>query len=195
MNPVYQGQIDVFCAAYAVINAMRRIHEIRILRCRELLHEALLDAARNPEWFATILKQQTDYVDWVDSMLEKQVQSGMLHVERPFSNQLSGPKTVSPEELWSTLEHWLGCNTRRAVVFQFVRHLVPTQIVIRHWSCGYTMQEQLLPLLDSSLEPGSVHSIAKNSLITDESRGVVGKIMIVPHTVRLLCAGSEERLS
>ncbi len=196
MNPVYQGQIDVFCAAYAVINAMRRIHEIRILRCRELLHEALLDAAKDPEHLAIMLKQQTDYTDWVDAMLERQVQRGALHVERPFSDTTSGSDTVPAAELWNTLERWLnGGTTHRAAIFQFVRHLVPTQIVIRHWTCGYTIQDNLLPLLDSNLEPGSIHIIPKSALITDESRGVAGKILIVPHTVRLLCAGSERRFS
>ena len=31
MNPAYQGQLDVFCAAYAVINAMRHINATRLL--------------------------------------------------------------------------------------------------------------------------------------------------------------------
>ena len=51
MNPAYQGQLDVFCAAYAVINAMRHINATRLLTCRAILHEALLDAARDEESF------------------------------------------------------------------------------------------------------------------------------------------------
>ena len=195
MNPIYQGQVDVFCAAYAVINAIRRIHESRLLHCRELLHEALLDAAANPEYFATILKQQTDYASWVDSMLERQVQRGTLYVEKPFSSTGSHSEAIPPERLWETLEQWLNRTSRRAVIFQFIRHLIPTQLVIRHWSCGYIIQEDILSLLDSSLEPGSVHSIPKKNLVTDESQGVTGKILIVPHTVRLLCASSDRRLS
>ena len=46
MNPAYQGQLDVFCAAYAVINAMRHINATRLLTCRAILHEAL-PAMRN----------------------------------------------------------------------------------------------------------------------------------------------------
>ena len=45
MNPAYQGQLDVFCAAYAVINAMRHINATRLLTCRAILHEALLDVS------------------------------------------------------------------------------------------------------------------------------------------------------
>ncbi len=194
MNPAYQGQIDVFCAAYAVINAMRRIHGTRLLGCRELLHEALLDAAGKPEFFAALLKQQTDYVDWVDAMLGRLTRKGMLHVETPYPDSFPGPDAVPPAELWTTLERWLSGNPRRAVVFQFVRHLVPAQIVIRHWTCGCTPQEDVLPLFDSSLEPGAVHAIDKDALSTDESRGVAGKILIVPYTVRLLRAKTERRM-
>ena len=63
MNPAYQGQLDVFCAAYAVINAMRHMNATRLLTCRAILHEALLDAARDEESFCALLEQRTDYVD------------------------------------------------------------------------------------------------------------------------------------
>ena len=36
----YQGQLDVFCAAYAVLNALRLLHGLRPLEARLLLHEA-----------------------------------------------------------------------------------------------------------------------------------------------------------
>ena len=71
MNPAYQGQLDVFCAAYAVINAMRHMNATRLLTCRAILHEALLDAARDEESFCALLEQRTDYVDWVDAMLSR----------------------------------------------------------------------------------------------------------------------------
>lgn len=57
MNPAYQGQVDVFCAAYAVINAMRHLHATRLLACRNILHEALIDAARDEGFFRALLEQ------------------------------------------------------------------------------------------------------------------------------------------
>ena len=78
MNPAYQGQLDVFCAAYAVINAMRHINATRLLTCRAILHEALLDAARDEESFCALLEQRTDYVDWVDAMLTRLEKQGSL---------------------------------------------------------------------------------------------------------------------
>ena len=86
MNPAYQGQLDVFCAAYAVINAMRHINATRLLACRSILHEALLDAARDEESFRALLDQRTDYVDWVDSMLARLEKQGSLLTARPFSD-------------------------------------------------------------------------------------------------------------
>ena len=87
MNPAYQGQLDVFCAAYAVINAMRHINATRLLACRAILHEALLDAARDEEQLSAILDQRTDYVDWVDAMLarlEKQGSAAAPPLSDPF---------------------------------------------------------------------------------------------------------------
>ena len=83
MNPAYQGQLDVFCAAYAVINAMRHINATRLLTCRAILHEALLDAARDEESFCALLDQRTDYVDWVDAMLSRLEKQGSLLTARP----------------------------------------------------------------------------------------------------------------
>ena len=96
MNPAYQGQLDVFCAAYAVINAMRHINATRLLTCRAILHEALLDAARDEESFCALLDQRTDYVDWVDAMLSRLEKQGSLLTARPFPTHFPGPSAPSP---------------------------------------------------------------------------------------------------
>ena len=121
MNPAYQGQLDVFCAAYAVINAMRHIHATRLLSCRALLHEALLDAARSEDHFQAILDQRTDYVDWVDAMLSRLERQGSLLVARPFPAAFPGSGAPSPAELWESLTAWLGKGERHAALLQFVR--------------------------------------------------------------------------
>ena len=91
MNPAYQGQLDVFCAAYAVINAMRHMNATRLLTCRAILHEALLDAARDEESFCALLEQRTDYVDWVDAMLSRLEKQGALLTARPFPTSSGTP--------------------------------------------------------------------------------------------------------
>ena len=186
MKPVYQGQVDVFCAAYAVINAMRFMHETRLLACRELLHEALRDAVQDPEHFEAILQQQTDYVDWVDAMLRRLRIKGLLSVDIPFPCSYPGPESVSAETIWTKLEQWLESDARRTAIFQFIRHIIPGKVIIRHWTCARPICGTTMPLLDCSLEPGAVQRIERNSLITDEAQGVCNKILIVPYTIRLL---------
>lgn len=186
MNPAYQGQLDVFCAAYAVINAMRHLHATRLLTCRKLLHEALLDAARDENVFRAILEQQTDYVDWVDAMLARLEKEGSLLIARPFPTSFPGPGAPSPHAVWDCAADWLRRDGRRAVLFQFVRVLHPTEAIIRHWTCCNGTAGETLFFFDSSIEPGSLHQVERRHVITDPADDAPGKVLIVPYTVRLL---------
>ncbi|WP_294624766.1 hypothetical protein [uncultured Bilophila sp.] len=186
MNPAYQGQVDVFCAAYAVINAMRHMHATRLLACRNILHEALLDAARDESFFRALLEQRTDYVDWVDAMLARLEKEGSLLAARPFPAHFPGPDAPPPDELWDCMADWLHKDGRRAVLFQFVRVLYPTDAVIRHWTCGNAVAGHTLLFFDSSIEPGSLHHIERENIITDPALHAPGKVLIVPYTIRLL---------
>ena len=185
MNPAYQGQVDVFCAAYAVINAMRHLHGSRLLACREILNEALMDAARSPLLFQAILNQQTDYVEWVDAMLYRLERRGSLRSSTLYTS-FPGPDAPSPEDLYTQINQWLHKNGGRAVLFQFVRVLHPTEAVIRHWTCCHECKSDTLRLFDSSIEPGSLHEIHRDQIITDHNRDSPGKVIIVPYTIRLL---------
>ena len=69
MTPLFQGKIDNFCAAYAVLNAMRLIHGISDLQARALFSELLLSQSRDEKAFRAILSHGTDYVDMVDAFL------------------------------------------------------------------------------------------------------------------------------
>ena len=168
MNPAYQGQLDVFCAAYAVINAMRHINATRLLTCRAILHEALLDAARDEESFCALLDQRTDYVDWVDAMLSRLEKQGSLLTARPFPTHFPGPSAPSPAVLWDAIADWLRRGERNAVLLQFVRILYPTEAVIRHWTCCNDVVGDTLMLFDSSIEPGALHQLSRESLISPE---------------------------
>ena len=186
MNPAYQGQLDVFCAAYAVINAMRHINATRMLTCRAILHEALLDAARDEESFCALLDQRTDYVDWVDAMLSRLEKQGSLLTARPFPTHFPGPSAPSPAVLWDAIADWLRRGERNAVLLQFVRILYPTEAVIRHWTCCNDVVGDTLMLFDSSIEPGALHQLSRESLISDPADDGPGKILIVPYTIRFL---------
>lgn len=186
MNPAYQGQLDVFCAAYAVINAMRHMHATRLLSCRTLLHEALLDAAGDEDFFKAVLDQRTDYVDWVDAMLGRLEKQGSLLAARPFPTSFPGPDAPPPDVLWEEIAAWLRKGERNAVLLQFVRVLYPTDAIIRHWTCCNEVIGDTLMLFDSSIEPGSLHQLDRRSLITDPVLDGPGKVLIVPYTLRFL---------
>ena len=175
MNPAYQGQLDVFCAAYAVINAMRHINATRLLTCRAILHEALLDAARDEESFCALLEQRTDYVDWVDAMLSRLEKQGSLLTARPFPTHFPGPSAPSPAVLWDAIADWLRRGERNAVLLQFVRILYPTEAVIRHWTCCNDVVGDTLMLFDSSIEPGALHQLSRESLISDPADDEIGR--------------------
>lgn len=48
LKPFYQGKLDTFCAIYAVLNALRLTHGIRVLKARDILNETLLALAGSP---------------------------------------------------------------------------------------------------------------------------------------------------
>lgn len=67
-----------------------------LLTCRAILHEALLDAARDEESFCALLEQRTDYVDWVDAMLTRLEKQGSLLTARPFPTHFPGRVRLPP---------------------------------------------------------------------------------------------------
>lgn len=218
--PFYQGQLDVFCAAYAVLNALRLLHGVRPLEARRLLHEALRAAARDPELFQAVLEQRTDYVGWVDAMLERQVQQGGLRVETPFAEaakpavcaehdappsprpdepaggMAAAPSSPDAETIWRTLAGWLEEGEGRCALFQFIRFPPVGRGSIRHWTCCAGVENRELVLYDCSREPGALTRIARSRLIADETARAPETVLIPPHTVRLvrsrLAPGSRE---
>ena len=85
MKPFHQGKLDVFCAMYAVLNALQLTHNVRTLQARDIFHETLLQLAASPEAFRSVLHQKTDYVPLVDGMLKVQAHTFPLRVEAPFA--------------------------------------------------------------------------------------------------------------
>lgn len=182
--PLYQGQIDIFCAMYAVLNGLRLTHGIRLLAARSIFHKTLLDLAGDREVFAQILDQRTDYQDLVDGMLTEQAFRWPLCVRRPFA--AGTPPSIA--ELWQTLERWFVTSSRHVALFRFIRYLPPEgRPYIYHWSCGTSIADSMLHLFDSSREPGSLHALAFDELVTHVNNGGNGKVCLEPHTIRLIC--------
>lgn len=99
VKPFYQGKLDTFCAIYAVLNALRLTHGIRVLKARDILNETLLALAGAPEAFRAVLDQETDYLNLVDGMLRAQSRAFPLEVRRPFAPE----EQPTVDELWRGL--------------------------------------------------------------------------------------------
>lgn len=180
MQPFHQGQLDVFCAIYAVINGLRLTHGIRMATAREILHETLLTLATDRDAFAAVLNQATDYTDLVDDLLERQrCELGLRALTLPKDGH-------APDALLTRLDGWLA-SPGRAAVFRFVRYLpFNGQPYIHHWTCARAVEDGAIRLFDSSRDEGAVHAIDQAQLVTAPGEGGVGRILVEPCTVRLL---------
>lgn len=185
MKPFHQGKLDVFCAIYAVLNGLKLTHQIRTLYARDILHETLLGLAANPDAFRAVLEQRTDYVALVDGMLNIQCRKLPLIVERPY---ISTAQTPSPDTLWEGLRHWLDGGAQRAVIFRFLRYLMPGMPPVnRHWTTGQRMENGTLHFFDCSHEQEAVYSVTRNAFVTrPEDINSDAMLCIEPRSVRLL---------
>lgn len=188
--PLYQGQVDIFCAPYAVANAMRLLHGARALDGRRILHEALSEAARDAEFFQAVLEQRTDYVSWVDSMLARESAKGDIVVEKPFSPGAAGEGepdgAPSVDDVWQGITTWLAQGAFRCALFQFIRYLPVSNGVIKHWTCCRAVEDGELVLYDCSREQGALLRIPRQLMVADETEGDGERLVLPPHTLRFL---------
>ncbi len=85
--PFHQGQLDVFCAVYAVINALRAVHPLAMGQARRLFNEVLLDLARDAEGLRAVLYNATDHDALVRAVLDRASRDVVaLRVTRPFAD-------------------------------------------------------------------------------------------------------------
>ena len=96
LPPVHQGDIDVFCAAYAVINAVRKIHGTRLLICRDLLRDALMEIASDTDCFWYILTQQISHEIWLDKSLQMCARRGLIDFVVPFPSNAGKKADAGP---------------------------------------------------------------------------------------------------
>lgn len=188
MKPLYQGQLDAFCAIYAVLNALRLTHSMRSMKARDILNETLLLLSSNPESFKAFLYQETDYIALVDLILANQQKRLPLEIIKPFKPGQKPDK----DEVWQTMQNWLGPkaekNSGRAIVFRFLRYLDPAKAPLnRHWTTADSISDKNLHLFDCSHEAEAILNIGKDicvmnpDLVTREQ-----PIYIQPDTIRLM---------
>ncbi|WP_022656267.1 hypothetical protein [uncultured Desulfovibrio sp.] len=184
VKPFFQGKLDTFCAIYAVLNALRLTHGIRVLKARDILNETLLALAGAPEAFRAVLEQETDYLDLVDGMLRAQSRSFPLEVRAPFSAEAQ----PSVSEFWRFCQEWLAPPSGRAVIFRFMRSLTPGgSPVNRHWTTADRMDDEILHLFDCSHEAEAILNIRKDSFVTRPEAVSPGRLLYIqPDSLRLL---------
>lgn len=184
MRSMYQGEIDVFCAPYAVLNALRHLYGLRLLACRALFHETLLYEAQDLHNWKEFLNQETDYCDIVDNMLMRMQLAVPLRVDAPFTPST----TPDVPTLWQYLQDFLSAPVdSRALVFQFIRYFPKDRTTdIKHWTCVHTINEENLLLFDSSRNEGALDCIKRTQLIPLCDDVQSGTVSIVPYTIRCL---------
>ena len=184
VKPFYQGKLDTFCAIYAVLNALRLTHSIRVLKARDIFNETLTALATSPAAFQAVLNQETDYCDLVDSVLRTQSRIFPLDVRQPFGTD----QDPSANQVWDCFDQWLNGGGNRALVFRFLRHITPAGPPMnRHWTTGATLKNNVLRLFDCSHEAEAVLNVRKDSFVTRASDICEGKLLYIqPYTIRLL---------
>ena len=131
MHRYYQGQLDFFCALYAIINAMTALFNLNLMQARALFATALNDISQHPELWHATLENKTDF-HWLVAYLLDGASRGPsypLRVHRPFAEEKGIPESasnlacaklfthtgtpetfLSPREagvFWQTMQKWL----------------------------------------------------------------------------------------
>ena len=184
LKPFYQGKLDTFCAIYAVLNALRLTHSIRVLKARDILNETLMALAASPEMFRAVLEQETDYCALVDGMLRAQGRVFPLDVRQPFGTD----QDPSAAQVWDCCDNWLNGGSNRALVFRFLRHITPEgPAVNRHWTTADSLKDNVLHLFDCSHEAEAILNVRKDSFVTRAQEVGREKLLYIqPETIRLL---------
>jgi len=184
MRSVFQGEIDIFCAPYAVLNVLRRLFGLRLLECREILHETLLHEAKDPQNWCAILEQRTDYFKLVSAMLVRAQQKYPLLITTPFSRSAK----PDAETVWNHMRDFLlDAEGDGALLFLFIRHLTEDRSVeIRHWTSAHTLVNNAFILFDSSRNEGALQEVERAKLVSTYDELVLGKVCIIPYTVHCI---------
>ncbi|MDE7240669.1 hypothetical protein [Desulfovibrio sp.] len=184
LKPFYQGKLDTFCAIYAVLNALRLLYGIRVLKARDILNETLMGLASRPEAFRAVLTQETDYIALVDNLLRIQSRAYPLDIRAPY---VQGPQP-GPDDFFAACKDWLAPGRGRAIVFRFLRSLTPDGGPMnRHWTTADRVDGDILHLFDCSHEAEAILNINRASFVTSADRVSLERLLhIQPESARFL---------
>ncbi|SHN54950.1 hypothetical protein [Desulfovibrio litoralis] len=85
LRPFYQGQLDFFCAIYAVLNALKISYEINNQDALFLFKETLKDISKEETYWQATLNNHTDF-HWLPLWLLYQSSDRYpIRVEQPFT--------------------------------------------------------------------------------------------------------------
>lgn len=159
----YQGQLDNFCAAYAVLNALKLIRNIPPLQARVLFNEVLFHEAKNPETWLDVINHSTDYHAMVSRMLQMWTTEYSYNTFCPFSDVPLNAE-IPLEDVWNTLQKNV-IHGKSTVVMRFCRFLPQrSSPVVDHWSTIGHMDDNTIYLFDCSLEPSGWYILDRNKL-------------------------------
>lgn len=183
MKAIYQGKLDNFCAAYAVLNGLKLIRNISTSQARIILTEMFYYESQNLEEWLKILVHETDYQALVKRMLEKWSSTYGYKTFCPFDPQefISKKKRniflrntnsttsniqaeVDKDILWNTLMKYTKAQ-QRTVVLRFCR-FVPHQVgpLVDHWTTLEKITDDAMYFFDCSLEASGWYSIPREKL-------------------------------
>ena len=189
----YQGQLDFFCAAYAILNAMGGLYGLSVSQARALFAD-IMDRVGVHSWLLSATwRNDTDFYWLVEYMLAefRRHPAFPLHVQRPFGpfppettldeirlRRLPSATQPKPEQFWNTVRDWLpGRNPNmsetaatRSCVLRFHRYWSFAQKpLVSHWTCGEWQSGDALFLRDASKEEGALHSLPISQVALAES--------------------------
>ena len=193
MQRFCQGQLDFFCAAYAVINVLTALYGTSLSQARAMLASVLSDISHHPALWQATLYNDTDFHWLSDYMLLacSKATSFPLSVHRPFANQAEIPESAhdlanakhhrtplkavpDTNTVWSALEEWLphtltqprAGSAQRAVLLRFHRHLHYTpNPYVSHWSMTDCHYMDSFQLRDASKEENALYSLNRDACV------------------------------
>jgi len=186
--PFYQGQLDVFCAIYAVLNALRISHNINALLARNILHETLTELALQPELFSSVLDQKTDYIFLVDRVLASASQIFKVNIVKPFTKVNSTPDNQAMHKACCT---WLDKGPNRAVILRYLQYITPDKKPVnKHWTTVHLIENDILHFFDCSHKKSAIFQ-AKLSGYTTDPRAISSDCLLCfhPQAIRFIEPG------
>ncbi len=186
MRPFFQGSVDTFCAAYAVLNALQITHGINSKQGRELFTKLVLALSKDTTVFMRVLNLKTNYIAMTDAFLEICAKEYPILIRKPF--ELSEKTNLENKDaFWQILKDSLNPDKHKTAVFQFEKRREVSGSVFAHWTTGWEMTDSELILFDSSPEAAAITRLDPKKIHFQSIKNIDGEyIYINTKTLRLI---------